>query len=546
MALPEVLPSNRREAIDFYVESLQEAARRDEGALAGGRRAEPYSYVQQAKRWLIRNDLFYLLAVALKRRDMDNDWIFDRCREVQNEPNGCLDLWAREHYKSTIITFGLSIQDILASHGDDPEPRYNGREVTIGIFSHTRGTAKDFLEQIRFELQGNDDLKALFPDVLYENPKSEAPSWGLDTGITVKRNSNPREATVEAWGLVDGQPTGKHFFILNYDDTVEENSVSTPEQIEKTTSRWELSTNLGTEGGWERYAGTKYHLFDTYSVMVERGSVKLRLHPCTRDGTENFEPDNCVLKSPDFLAKKRRDQGPYTFGCQLLLDPIADKKQGFNEDWLRYWPADHARGLNVYILCDPSSGKKDKETGQKNKKLDYTVFEVVGLGADKRYYTLDRVRDRLNLTERTKTLIALHKEYRPLAVGYQQYGLDADIEHIEYVQNEQNYRFDITPITNPQSKPDRIKRLVPIYEQGRWYEPETITRIDWEQKAVNLTRTFVQEEYLSFPVCKHDDILDCKATILDMDVAWPKAQGDDTTPKFMKKLRKKRRSFMAS
>ena len=31
--------------------------------------------------------------------------------------------------------------------------------------------------------------------------------WSLDGGLVVKRKSNPKEATVEAWGLVDSQPT---------------------------------------------------------------------------------------------------------------------------------------------------------------------------------------------------------------------------------------------------------------------------------------------------------------------------------------------------
>ena len=73
---------------------------------------------------------------------------------VQESPDGHLDLWAREHYKSTIITFGQTIQDILR----DPE-------VTVGIFSHTRPIAKGFLRQIKRELESNQTLKDLFPDI---------------------------------------------------------------------------------------------------------------------------------------------------------------------------------------------------------------------------------------------------------------------------------------------------------------------------------------------------------------------------------------------
>lgn len=446
-------------------------------------------------RKLCREDLFFLLTVACRRKDIDKDWLYARCREVQLNSDGYLDLWAREHYKSTIITFGKSIQDLLV----DPDG------TSIGIFSHTRPNAKGFLEQIKRELEGNKFLKDLFPDVLYQNPKAEAPKWSLDSGIILKRKTNPKEANVEAWGIVDGQPTGKHFTILVYDDVVTRESVSSPDQIKKVLGAWELSQNLGANGGRRRYIGTRYHVNDTYRTMMDRGSVIARIYPATDNGKMDGNP---VLLSMDLLLEKRRDMGPYTFGTQMLQDPVADKAMSFKEEWLKYYEslADIST-WNKYIIVDPASKRKSTS--------DYTVMEVIGLAPDGNYYLIDAIRDRLNLTQRAAKLFELHRKHNPITVGYEQYGMQSDIEHVQYMMEQNNYRFNITELKGSLAKEDRIRKLIPIYEQGRFYMPKRLTFVDYEGNAVDYIQKFVEDEYLSFPVCVHDDMLDCRARILD-------------------------------
>jgi hypothetical protein len=116
------------------------------------------------KRQLAQSDLFFLLVYVLGRADLNRDWYFARCREVEAAPNGYLDLWAREHGKSSLITFGLTIQDIL----NDPE-------ITVGIFSYSRPIAKAFLRQIKVEFENNETLKSLFPDILWANRATRLP-----------------------------------------------------------------------------------------------------------------------------------------------------------------------------------------------------------------------------------------------------------------------------------------------------------------------------------------------------------------------------------
>jgi hypothetical protein len=66
---------------------------------------------------------------------------------------------------------------------------------------------------------------------------------------------------------------------------------------------------------------------------MDRGTVQPRLYPATIDGTVDGTP---VFLTREELADKRRDQGPYVFGCQMLQDPTADDKQGFKAEWLKY------------------------------------------------------------------------------------------------------------------------------------------------------------------------------------------------------------------
>lgn len=455
-----------------------------------------------AQKSLCTNDLFYLLTIGCKRKDIDNDWLFERCREVEESPDGHLDLWAREHYKSTIITYGLTMKELLGNPN-----------LTFGIFSHTRPIAKAFLDQIKREFESNTYLQAVFQDVLYQNPKSEAEKWSLDSGIILKRENNPKESSIEAWGLVDGQPTSKHFDRLLYDDVVTRESVTTPEQIKKTTEALELSYNLGAKGGVRRFIGTRYHANDSYQTLMKRGTVIPRIKPARVGGKIDGAP---VFLTDDELKKKRRDMGPYTFGCQMLQNPTADKAMGFQKEWLKYYKRIEWEKYNKYIFVDPA--------GEKKKDNDYTVIAVVGLAPDQNYYLIDMVRDRLNLTERTEKLFELHRKYTPLDVGYEKYGKDSDIEHIEYVQEQENYRFNITALGGSLAKEDRIRKLIPIFEQHRYWLPERLEYVNYEDQRRDLIKDFVEDEYDPFPVSTHDDMLDTLARVMDpkIDAKFPK------------------------
>ncbi len=329
-------------------------------------------------RELCRTDLYFLLRYALRREDMEREWVFRRCREVQENPNGMIDIWSREHYKSSIVTFGKTIQDVLASHGENPLPEWGGREVTVGIFSFSRPAAKKFLTQIKRELETNLELKLLFPDVLYMNPSKEAPKWSEDEGLVVRRKSNPREPTVDASGLVDGQPTGMHYLLRVYDDVVTLESARSAEMIKKTTQAWGLSLSLGTDGGYERYVGTFYDDGDTYQEIIARGAAVPRIHPATDNGKSDGKP---VLFSQAYLDSKKK-AGIHDFACQYLCDPVPDGSAYFTMGSFQWY--DPATQTPKHLRKYGASDCALTEGGG-----DWTELGVCGIDPNDDMYLLD-------------------------------------------------------------------------------------------------------------------------------------------------------------
>lgn len=390
-------------------------------------------------------------------------------------------------HNSTIISLAGAVQEILKNP-----------EITIGIFSNVLALSKKLVKQIQRALE-SPKLYELFPDILHERPPQR--NWSSQDGLIVKRKGNPKEPTVQAAGIVDGQPIGAHYDLRIYDDIVTPESVSTPEQIEKTTQAWELSLALGTaDGGRAWYAGTRYHPNDTYQELIDRKVLKPRIRLC-------YDPDGkSVLMTEDRLRQMRIDMGERTFASQMLQNPIGDGMKTFNDDWfMTLEKLPDANRLNRYILIDSANAKK--------KTSDYTQIWVVGLGRDKNYYVLDGVHDRLNLAERTRALFDLVERWTPSNVFWEQIGLASDVEHVQLEQERIGWHFNISPIDQSVPKNDRIGWLIPLFENARIWFPARMLRQNAVGETYDLVQDLLNHEYHTHPVCRHDDMLDCLANI---------------------------------
>lgn len=220
------------------------------------------------------------------------------------------------------------------------------------------------------------------------------------------------------------------------------------------------------------------------------------------------------------LSRLRDTMQPRDWLSMYQGQPRSSTGDEFTETHLQRYEQSPDRvrnSCNVYILVDPATTKK--------KTSDYTAMVVIGLGADGNYYLLDGVRERLDLFERTQTLIDLHRRWRPSLVGYEGYGMSADIQHIRAEQERSNYRFPIVEVQSRVKKVERIRRLIPDMANGRWYAPKDgIVRVNSEGNEYNFVNDLL-EEMLSFPVGRHDDAVDALSRIYDINFDFPSPNG---------------------
>lgn len=370
------------------------------------------------------DSLWFLVYFGLRVSIANQPWWIQACREVQRGPkNNTLDLWARDHGKSTIITTADTIHRILLN----PEER-------VGIFSYSRPTALAFLRGIKTALEQSSLLKAAFPDILYGDPQKESPKWSEEGGIRVKRKGYYKEETVEAWGLIEGMPTGRHFSHRVYDDIVTLDTVGTPEMMAKVRQAFDMSENLGTADGTCRIIGTPYHHEDT--LMQLRAQTKdsgeplyhVRLKPATVDGTPNGAS---AYLPEEKLAKLRTNRR--TFYSQQLLDPTPQGTQKLDKNLLvEVEPSQIPQRLFKFMAIDPAGERKSD-----NRQGDSWAMVVIGvepyrddLGAS-RFFILDMIVEPMSPTEAVQNAVKMFMRNGQIRqLGVEKVGLSTTEVHI--------------------------------------------------------------------------------------------------------------------
>ncbi len=379
---------------------------------------------------------------------------------------------------------------------------YLGRNPSKSIVcaTYAQDLADDFGRKVRNQMI--DPLyREIFPECRVSSDSASVSKIGTD-----------QHGNYFAVGI-GGPLTGRGANVLLVDDPHKDRADAESVVMRKRAKDWFQSvayTRL-MDGGSVVLMMTRWHEDDLAGWLLEE------------HGDEGWEILNIPADPPPWperypqseLLRIRRMIGPREWSALYMQEPIPGGGGEFHREWLRFYqglPADVGVGMNKYILCDPAGENRE------NANNDFTSMWVLGLASDGNYYILDMLRDRLNITERGKEIMRLHRKWKPLHVRYERYGMAGDIQYIKELQERENYRFAVTEVAGQRlKKNDRIRRLIPIFEQGKVYFPTGLRYTDRESVPHDLVDDFVEKEFCAFPAGTHDDMLDALARILETE-----------------------------
>jgi phage terminase large subunit-like protein len=98
----------------------------------------------------------------------------------------------------------------------------------------------------------------------------------------------------------------------------------------------------------------------------------------------------------------------------------------------------------------------------------------------------------------------------------------SDVDYIKTLQTSEAYQFEVTEVGGQTPKNDRIRRLIPWFEQGRVFLPRSFSYTAIDGKTTDLVSDFIEQEYCPFPVGLHDDMIDALSRICEPDLELKK------------------------
>jgi predicted phage terminase large subunit-like protein len=410
----------------------------------------------------------------------------------------------RGHAKSTGITFAYGLATLL----------FRDRKFML-VVSDTEAQAALFLGNFKSALQDNSDLIELFD--IKKNEKGLV-HFIKDTenDIIVEFNDGHRfriiakGAEQKLRGLLWN---GYRPDIILGDDMENDELVMNKDRRDK-MKKWFKNALLPclSDRGIVRLVGTILHMdsllenlmpaendkktvhdgLKTYSTARKMWkSIKYRAH--NEDFTELLWPQKKSAEHFKMLYEEAvRDGTTDGYSQEYLNYPLDISNSYFKKhDFLPISKEDQKVALTYYVTADLAISQAER--------ADYSVFMVAGVDENKQIHIKQVIRERLDGREIVDTLLALQRQYDPIAVGIEDMQVSKSIG--PFLREEMiatNTFLTLYPMKH--GGKDKLTRARSIQARMRARGIRFDKEADWYQAF--------EDELLRFPRDKHDDQVD--------------------------------------
>ena len=256
--------------------------------------------------------------------------------------------------------------------------------VRILLVQNSATNAEAKLKSIRQQWEGNELLRALFPELLPQTSET----W-TSKSLCLRRTRPNNENTFEAAGR-GTQLTGRHYNLIVEDDTVapdkdewtEDNVLPVKEDIGQAIGFHHSCIPMLVEAKNDQIlvVGTRWFQVDLLSWVGEKEPWYVTYERAVREKDGKPSADGVVTWPEKFdeetLEGIEQSMGPYLFACLYLNNPLRAEDMIFQPGWFDYYEHVDPRYLEIYITIDPAGNPKNSVA--KKKKNDYNVIMVAG------------------------------------------------------------------------------------------------------------------------------------------------------------------------
>jgi predicted phage terminase large subunit-like protein len=410
----------------------------------------------------IKNNPFFLIKEILGYQDivkLHQELIIFTTNKDKEE---ILILIPRGHFKSSVITIGLSIWFIL-----------HNRNIRININNKILDNAKKFLGEIKEHFESNQDLIDI-----YGNLKAEM--WQIEQIRISGRRKILKEPTIQI-GATGHEITGSHFDVIINDDLVGlKDMVSEAERI-NTLNFYRTLEYLKDKKSKTKIIniGTRWHLDDLYSHIINKLDKKCIMK---RAAIMNNKPLFSELYTMAELNTMKNDD-LIMFSAQMMNEPIPTETQLFKYSELKWFDIGSFNPAlyNFVNYTDFAMSKSNQSDYTANVTLAYNEEKIFVVNAFIERQTPDVNMHRIKEeTDKYKIddIGAESNSFQELYIMEVEKFIDKSIKKIKHLK-------------------DKVLRINGIHSIVM---KDVYFRQDWESAYPRLI-----EQLIRFPESKHDD-----------------------------------------